>query len=53
MDTPSAILLIHCPDQKGLVARVTDFIDRNNGNVIALDQHTDNEVGICRQQKIY
>ena len=37
----TAILRIHCPDQRGLVARVTDFIQRNNGNVVALDQHTD------------
>ncbi len=39
----TAIIRIHCPDQRGLVARVTDFIHRNNGNIIALDQHTDNE----------
>lgn len=39
--SPSAILLMHCPDQKGLVAAVTDFIARNNGNIIYLDQHVD------------
>jgi len=39
----TAILRIHCPDQRGIVARVTDFIHRNNGNVVALDQHTDKE----------
>lgn len=39
--TPSAILLIHCPDQKGLVAAVTEFIAKNNGNIIYLDQHAD------------
>ncbi|GAO30927.1 formyltetrahydrofolate deformylase [Geofilum rubicundum] len=37
----TAILRIHCPDQRGIVARVTDFIHRNNGNIVALDQHTD------------
>ena len=37
----SATLLIHCPDQKGLVAAVTDFLHKNNGNVISLDQHVD------------
>lgn len=43
--TPNtAILLIHCPDQMGLVAAVTDFLHRNNGNVISLDQHVDREV---------
>jgi formyltetrahydrofolate deformylase len=39
----SAILLIHCPDRKGLVASVTDFIGKNNGNIIYLDQHVDME----------
>ena len=39
----TAIIRIHCPDQKGIVARVTDFIHRNNGNVVALDQHTDRD----------
>jgi formyltetrahydrofolate deformylase len=37
----SAILLIHCPDRKGLVATVTDFIYKNNGNILYLDQHVD------------
>jgi len=39
----TAIVRIHCPDQRGLVARVTDFIHRNNGNIVALDQHTDRD----------
>jgi len=39
----SAILLTHCPDQKGLVAIVTDFLYQNNGNVLYLDQHVDRE----------
>ena len=44
MQTPvTAIIRIHCPDQRGIVARVTDFIHRNNGNIVALDQHTDRE----------
>jgi formyltetrahydrofolate deformylase len=37
----SAILLIHCPDAKGIVAQVTGFINDNNGNIIALDEHVD------------
>ena len=39
----TAILLIHCPDQKGLVAAVTDFLFKNSGNIIDLDQHVDVE----------
>src|SRR5690554_2493881 len=41
----TAIIRIHCPDQRGIVARVTDFIYRNNGNIVALDQHTDRDEG--------
>jgi formyltetrahydrofolate deformylase len=37
----SAILIIHCPDRTGLVASVTEFIGKNNGNILYLDQHVD------------
>jgi formyltetrahydrofolate deformylase len=37
----SAILLIHCPDSKGIVATVSEFIYKNNGNITFLDQHVD------------
>jgi len=37
----TVILLIHCPDKKGIVAKVTEFIDNNNGNIISLDEHVD------------
>ncbi|MBN1952268.1 MAG: formyltetrahydrofolate deformylase [Bacteroidales bacterium] len=42
----TAILLMHCPDRKGLVVHVTEFIDNNNGNIISLDEHVDREEGI-------
>jgi formyltetrahydrofolate deformylase len=38
---PSVILLIHCPDRKGLVLSVAEFIHTNGGNIIYLDQHVD------------
>lgn len=37
----SAILLISCPDRKGIVATIADFIFRNNGNILANDEHGD------------
>jgi formyltetrahydrofolate deformylase len=43
MQNRSAILLVHCKDQKGLVASVTEFIAKNNGNILSLDQHVDIE----------
>ncbi|MHC4091997.1 MAG: formyltetrahydrofolate deformylase, partial [Planctomycetota bacterium] len=29
-----AILLVSCPDQKGLVARLADFIYQHSGNIV-------------------
>jgi formyltetrahydrofolate deformylase len=37
----TAIIKIHCPDQSGIVARVTDFINLHHGNIISVDQHVD------------
>lgn len=37
----TAQLLLHCPDQPGIIAEVTDFITVNKGNIIYLDQHVD------------
>jgi formyltetrahydrofolate deformylase len=39
----NAILLIHCPDEKGIVLSITDFIFKNKGNIVDLDQHVDGE----------
>lgn len=37
----TAILLIYCPDQQGILASVTQFLNENNGNIIYLDQNVD------------
>jgi formyltetrahydrofolate deformylase len=37
----TAILLMYCPDAKGIVAEVTSFILKNNGNIVYLDQYVD------------
>ncbi|UCE89030.1 MAG: formyltetrahydrofolate deformylase [Pseudomonadota bacterium] len=37
----SAILLMSCPDQQGLVATLTNFVFHNKGNIIDLEQHVD------------
>ena len=37
----AAVLLVSCPDQKGLVATVSDFIFRHGGNILDFDQHSD------------
>lgn len=35
----SAILLVECPDQKGLDATIADFIFRHDGNILHFEQH--------------
>ena len=39
----TAILLVSCPDQKGLNAAIHDFIYRGNGNTLHADEHQDAE----------
>ncbi|MEM1292417.1 MAG: formyltetrahydrofolate deformylase [Cyanobacteria bacterium P01_H01_bin.162] len=43
---PSATLLISCPDQQGLVAKIANFIYSNGGNIIHADQHRDGASGL-------
>jgi len=42
----TAILLISCPDRKGLVARITDFVYLHNGNILHSDEHIDEEANL-------
>jgi len=46
----TATLLISCRDQRGLVASVSDFLFRNDGNIIHADQHTDKEESVFLQR---
>ena len=39
----NAILLISCPDRKGITASVTNFIYEHNGNIVYADQHIDEQ----------
>ena len=38
-----AILLISCPDRKGITATVTNFIYQHGGNILHSDQHIDEQ----------
>jgi len=37
----TAVLLLSCPDQRGVVAAVADFIAQHGGNIVQAEQHTD------------
>lgn len=43
---PTAILLLHCPDKRGIVTEITKFITDNNGNIVYLDQYVDRQDGM-------
>ena len=42
----TAILLISCPDQKGLVAAIAEFLYRHNANILHADQHQDSALNL-------
>lgn len=44
--TNTAILLIDCPDRKGLVATVSSFLYTHGANILHADQHQDNDLGL-------
>ena len=41
MTEGKAIILLHCPDQQGIITDVTGFITRNHGNIVYIDQYVD------------
>lgn len=42
----SAVLLIDCPDRKGLVARVSGLLFERGANILHADQHIDRDLGL-------
>lgn len=47
-----ACLIVHGPDRPGIVAAVTALITRNHGNIISLDQYSDNPEGGAFFQRV-
>jgi len=43
--TDQACLIVHGPDQPGIVAAITAFVTRHQGNIVSLDQYTDDPEG--------
>jgi formyltetrahydrofolate deformylase len=42
---PTAILLISCPDQRGIVAKLSSFVFDGGGNIVDSDHHSDLQAG--------
>ncbi len=49
----SAVLLISCPDQPGLVHAVAEFVLSQGGNIVHAEQHIDREAGVFFQRVEY
>lgn len=49
----SAVLLMHCPDQPGIIAVITEFINTNGGNIIYLDQYVDRVNGVFYMRVVW
>ena len=41
MRKPTAILLVSCPDQVGLIHIITEFLSHNHGNIVQLNEHVE------------
>ncbi len=46
MTKPTATLLFSCPDRRGLVAKIANFVYSNGGNIVHADHHTDFNAGL-------
>jgi formyltetrahydrofolate deformylase len=42
----TAILLINCPDRKGIVSTIASFLYEHGANIVHADQHQDNELNL-------
>jgi len=42
----SGILLLDCPDRRGIVATIANFLYAHGANILHADQHQDNEAGM-------
>jgi formyltetrahydrofolate deformylase len=42
----SAILLIHCPDRRGIVAGISGLLYAHGANILHADEDQDNDLGL-------
>ena len=46
----TATLLMTCPDRKGVVAAISNFVYSNQGNIVDAEQHIDEDEGLFLQR---
>lgn len=46
MSKRTAILLVDCPDRKGIAAAVSEFLYRHDANILHADEHQDSQRGL-------
>ena len=45
MEHEKVVLLLSCPDRAGILAAITSYVHENGGNILDMQQHTDEENG--------
>ena len=45
-ETRKAILLVECPDRRGIVAAISTFLYEHGANILSADQYQDNDLGV-------
>ena len=50
MSRKTTTLLITCPDRRGIVAAVSDFLSRHGANLLHSEQHSDRATGLFLQR---
>src|SRR5687767_1647449 len=46
MTAATATLLVSCRDRTGLIAALSEFVARHNGNIVDADQHAEHDSGL-------
>jgi formyltetrahydrofolate deformylase len=46
----NAVLLLSCPDRRGIVRSVAEFVEQHDGNIVDAEQHTDEGEGVFFQR---
>lgn len=53
MASKEFILTVNCPDQKGIIASVTQFIAAEGGNILNLSQHTAVDINVFMLKALF
>ena len=53
MEHDKVVLLLSCPDRAGILATITSYVFENGGNILDMQQHTDEEDGYFLSRTVW